>query len=109
MGGAVASDLTPKHLLTLENSALNATIQARPRASLRSSRRHSPLRVPKFALTDNSRGTAAVIALRQGAPVDVVLDIGIGLYGGIGYRLEPDPKALAAARSGVIHACQSAA
>ena len=46
-----------------------------------------------------------VIALRkQGAPLDVVLDIGIGLYGGIGYRLEPDPKALAAARSGVINA-----
>jgi hypothetical protein len=50
-----------------------------------------------------ARDGGTVIALRQGAPLDVVLDIGIGLYGGIGYRLEPDPK-LAAARSGVIHA-----
>ena len=56
-----------------------------------------------------ARDGGTVIALRQGAPLDVVLNIGIGLYGGIGYRLEPDPKALAAARSGVIYACQSAA
>jgi hypothetical protein len=37
-----------------------------------------------------ARDGGTVIALRQGAPLDVVLDIGIGLYGGIGYRLEPD-------------------
>ena len=61
----------PKHLLTLENSALNAKIQARPRASLRSSRRHSPLRVPKFALT--KKGSSARSSTSRGMPVPVSL------------------------------------